>query len=67
MLCCMECEFIAVFVTCMCRSDPLYRAFYIPLLSKKYTKYADYVLLLNKVLFENIKKKLTPDYRSATY
>ncbi|XP_064394142.1 alpha-1,2-mannosyltransferase ALG9-like [Halichondria panicea] len=50
------------------RSHKFYRAFYIPFLSKKYTKYVDYVVLLNKVLFEKIKKKLTPNYhKSAAY
>lgn len=47
------------------RSHKLFRAFYVPFLSKKYNKYADYVVLLNKVLFEKIKRKLTPNYQES--
>ena len=47
----------------VCRSHRFYRAFYVPILSKKHNTYADYVILINKVLFEKIKRKLTPDYK----
>ena len=63
-----QCNTLLHFLSVCCRSHKFYRAFYIPFLSKKYTKYADYVVLLNKVLFEKIKKKLTPNYhKSAAY
>ena len=50
----------------VCRSHPVFRAFYIPFLSAGNTVYSEYVLLLSKQKFKNVISKLTPEY-DATF
>ena len=46
------------------RSHRLYRAFYIPWLSRQHTSYADYALLKNRDLFSELKRNYI--YSKAT-